>query len=386
MRAKWVAGAAVAVMISVTGCADTGQAVARPASSTGAPSTQQSPTRTTAAATATAPRTSAAGTVTAAGDPGTLTLAFGGDIHFEENLRPLARDPHGLDRLRSTLGAADLSMVNLETAITERGTRIGKEFHFRAPASALETLQSAGVDALAMANNHGVDFGPVGLRDTLAARAASPIPIVGIGANQDEAFSSATLTAKGVRVAVLSASQVYEMTLINWSADSSSPGIASASPRTRLVNAVRKARKTHDVVVVYLHWGLDYQKCPDGQSISTAEALEKAGADVIVGGHSHRVNGAGWMGDAYVDYGLGNFVWWRSNEPDSRTGVLTLSINVRKATAAKPAPGPLVSKAVWTPMLIGTDGIPKAASGADRTRLLGLWKQARSCAQLSASP
>lgn len=383
MRAWSLAGVAIAGIISVAGCADTGQAVARPASSTGVRATQQSAPRTTA--TATPPRTTAAGTTTAAGDPGTLTLAFGGDVHFEEYLRPLARDPHGLDRLRSTLGAADLSMVNLETAITERGTKIGKEFHFRAPASALETLQSAGVDALAMANNHGVDFGPVGLRDTLAARRASPIPIVGIGANQDDAFSSATLTAKGVRVALLSASQVYEMTLLNWSADASSPGIASVSPLTRLVSAVRKARRTHDVVVVYLHWGLDYQKCPDGQSVSTAQALEAAGADVIVGGHSHRVNGAGWMGNAYVDYGLGNFVWWRSSEPGSRTGVLTLSIDVKRV-AAKPHRGPLVRRAVWTPMLIGTNGIPQVASGADATRLQGLWEQARGCTGLTASP
>jgi len=384
MRAKWVAGAAVAVMISVTGCADTGQSVAQPAASAAVRATPRTAPRSTV--TPLSPPAAATRSPTAAGDPATLTLAFGGDVHFEEYLRPLARNPHGLDRLRSTLGAADLSMVNLETAITERGTKISKEFHFRAPASALDTLQSAGIDALAMANNHGVDYGSVGLRDTLAARRASPIPIVGIGANQDDAFSSATLTAKGVRVAVLSASQVYETTLVNWSAGASSPGIASSSPRTRLVNAVRKARRTHDVVVVFLHWGLDYQQCPDGQSVSTAEALEAAGADVVVGGHSHRVNGAGWMGNAYVDYGLGNFVWWRSHEPDSRTGVLTLSIDVARATAAKRLPGPLVAKAVWTPMLIGTDGIPQVASGSDAKRLLGMWKQARACSGLKAAP
>jgi poly-gamma-glutamate capsule biosynthesis protein CapA/YwtB (metallophosphatase superfamily) len=372
MRARWVAGIAVAGVTVVAGCADAGQSVARPTPLTGA--TSSAPTRT------------ATGTAPAKGDPRTLTLAFGGDVHFEDYLRAVARDPHGLDRLRSTLGAADLSMVNLETAITQRGTMIPKEFHFRAPASALDTLASAGVDALAMANNHGVDYGPVGLRDTLAAKHASPIPIVGIGANEDEAFAPATLSAKGVRVAVLSASQVYDTTLLNWSAGAHSPGIANSAPVTQLVAAVRKARRTHDVVVVFLHWGLDYQQCPDGQSVSTAAALEAAGADIVVGGHSHRVNGAGWMGDAYIDYGLGNFVWWRSHEPDSRTGVLTLSVDVKRATAAKRAPGPIVRKAVWTPMLIGADGIPKVASGADTTRLLGVWKQASRCAGLAASP
>ena len=333
---------AVASVMVVAGCADPGQACAPPTPSGGT----RAGTATTPVSAATAPSSTPARSATAtrpapgASDPGTLTLAFGGDVHFEDYLRPLARDPHGLDQLRSTLGAADLSMVNLETAITQRGTKIGKEFHFRAPATALETLASAGVDALAMANNHGVDYGPVGLGDTLAAKQASPIPIVGIGADQDEAFASATLTAKGVKVAVLSASQVYEMTLLNWSADADSPVIASSAPTTRLIAAVKKARRTHDVVVVYLHYGLDYQRCPDSQSFSTATALEAAGADIVVGGHSHRVNGAGWLGNAYVDYGLGNFVWWRSQEPDSRTGVLTLSVDVKRATAAKRTPWP----------------------------------------------
>ena len=371
----------VAGFMAVAGCADSGPGVA-PATP---PATTQ--TRAPASPTATRPTTGPApASDSVSGDPTTLTLAFGGDVHFEDYLQPLARDPHGLDRLRSTLGAADLSMVNLETAITQRGTKIPKEYHFRAPATALDTLASAGVDALAMANNHAADYGSVGLRDTLAAKKASPIPIVGIGADEGEAFAPATLTAKGVRVAVLSASQVSETTLLNWSAGAHSPGIASSARVTRLVDAVRKARQTHDVVVVYLHYGLDYQQCPDGQSVSTAAALEAAGADIVVGGHSHRVNGAGWMKDAYVDYGLGNFVWWRSREPDSRTGVLTLSVDVRRATASRRPPGPIVRKAVWTPMLIGADGIPGVASGADATRLLGVWKQASRCTGLTTCP
>ena len=381
-----MAGLAVAGVVGLTGCADAGQANARPTPSSGILGARTSPTTPRTSGSPSTPARTATGPGSGSSDPRTLTLAFGGDVHFEEYLQSVARDPHGLDQLRSTLGAADLSMVNLETAITGRGTKITKEYHFRAPASALDTLASAGVDALAMANNHAADYGAVGLQDTLAAKHASPIPIVGIGANQDEAYAPATLTAKGLRVAVLSASQVFDTTLLNWSAGAHSAGIASSAPDTRLVDAVRKARQTHDVVVVFLHWGLDYQQCPDSLSVSTAAALEAAGADIVVGGHSHRVNGAGWMGDAYVDYGLGNFVWWRSHEPDSRTGVLTLSVDVRRATTAKRSRGAIVRKAVWTPMLIGADGIPGVASGADATRLLGVWRQASRCSGLATSP
>lgn len=338
----------------------------------------------TPSATATPPSTPRPAPIPA--DPAVLTLAFGGDVHFEDYLRPLATDPHALDELQGTLGAADLSMVNLETAITGRGTEIGKEFHFRAPPSALVTLRNAGVDAVSMANNHGADFGKVGLADTLAAKRASPIPIVGIGATGAEAFAPATLTAKGLKVAVFGASQVHEMTLLNWSAVADSPGIASAAPATRLKTAVRKAAATHDVVVVFMHWGLDYQKCPDGESQSTASALEQAGADVIVGGHSHRVNAAGWMRRAYVGYGLGNFVWWRDHEPDSRTGVLTLGLDVAAAKRAGSRDSALVRRAVWTAMLIGSDGIPRVPAASDERRLRGLWEQSRGCSGLESRP
>jgi poly-gamma-glutamate synthesis protein (capsule biosynthesis protein) len=359
----------------LAGCAGTA-APAAPQEATRTTTTRV-PARGTTAAPPSAPRTA---------DARTLTMAFAGDVHFEDHLAPLARDPHGLEELRSTLGAADLAVVNLETAITERGTKIGKEFHFRAPASALQTVAGAGVDAVSMANNHGVDYGPVGLRDTLAAKRTSPIPVVGIGADEDEAFAPAVLRAKGLRVAVFGADQVFEMTLARYSAGPGKAGVASSTPVARLRAAVQRAANRYDLVVVFLHWGTDYQRCPDPLSVQTAQALEEAGADIIVGGHSHRVNGAGWLGRAYVDYGLGNFVWWRSHEPDSRSGVLTLSVDVAGARGTHPAAGPVVRRAAWTPMLVGRDGLPRVPGARDAKRLRRLWEQARSCTGLSAAP
>ena len=362
----------------LAGCAGTPAPAAQPSATSDATTAPGVPrTSTTAPRPTTTPRNV---------DPGTLTMAFAGDVHFEDYLAPLARDPHGLEALQTTLGAADLAVVNLETAVTERGTKIGKEFHFRAPASALETVAGAGVDAVSMANNHGVDYGPVGMRDTLAAKRTSPIPVVGIGADEDEAVAPAVLRAKGLQVALFGADQVFEMTLARYSAGPGKAGVASSSPVTRLRAAVQRAAAKYDLVVVFLHWGTDYQQCPDRLSVQTARALEDAGADIIVGGHSHRVNGAGWLGRAYVDYGLGNFVWWRSHEPDSRSGVLTLSVDVAAARATKRDAGAVVRDAVWTPMLIGSDGIPREPAPKDAKRLHRLWEQARLCTDLTGTP
>ena len=125
-----------------------------------------------------------------------LTMAFGGDVMFESHLRSLAYDEDSLSELKSTLGAADLSVVNVETALTERGTPWpGKPFTFRAPASALDAVAGAGVDAVTMANNHAFDYGDQGAEDTFAAKKNSPIPVVGIGRDEDEAYAPATLEA-----------------------------------------------------------------------------------------------------------------------------------------------------------------------------------------------
>ncbi|GAB4076219.1 CapA family protein [Nostocoides australiense] len=316
-----------------------------------------------------------------------VVLAFGGDIHFESYLAKLARDPAGLAALQKLWADADFRMANLETAITEGGTRVVKAFNFRAPASALTTLAGAGMSAMSLANNHGVDYGLDGLADTLAARANSPFPIVGIGADEADAFAPKIVDVSGLKVALLGASQVNEETLAQFSAGPGKPGIASSMPPTRLVDAVARVRAQADVVVVFMHWGMDYTDCPDQRSIDTSNALASAGADIVVGGHSHRINGAGWLGKSYIAYGLGNFVWWRATEPDSRTGILRLTVD--PALAKQPAAQrktTVVVDATWQPLLIGRDGIPATPPPADHDRLMDVWVAAGRCSGLTPTP
>lgn len=311
---------------------------------------------------------------TAAPEPVTLparsvSIAFAGDMMFEDHLRPLALNPDSLSELQSSLGAADLAVANLETSITDRGTPVpGKPFTFRTSASALDAVAGAGIDALTMANNHAFDFGDEGAADTLAAKENSPIPIVGIGRNEAEAYAPATLEAKGVKVAVLGASEVMEETLRYRSASADSAGIAAAAPQERLdrlVAEVRRAKENHDIVVVMMHWGLEAMHCPGDSAIATSKALEAAGADAIIGSHAHRVNGHGWVGDAYVHYGTGNFVYYLNRTEAGHTGVLTLNFEVPEKVveegAAKVGDGS-VTEAEWLPMLIGFDGVPRPAA------------------------
>jgi poly-gamma-glutamate synthesis protein (capsule biosynthesis protein) len=266
-------------------------------------------------------------------------------------------------------------MVNLETAITTRGTAERKDFTFRAPPSAFRALRAAGVDVVTQANNHGLDYGQVGLADSLAAAHAAHFPVVGIGKDATEAFHPWRTTVHGQRVAVIGATQVIDGNLIaSWTAGPGHPGLASAKDVPALLATVRTARRSADIVVVYLHWGTELHTCPNTQQHDLAPQLVAAGADVVVGSHAHVQLGGGYLGHSYVDYGLGNFVFYASGGGvTSRSGVLTLTVR-RHA----------VTKAVWTPAVIES-GVPIPLHGAAATAARRSWLALRSCTGLRAT-
>ena len=308
---------------------------------------------------------------TARGKP--VVLAFGGDVHFEGPLEQrLAGDAtRVLSPIAPILRSADIAVVNLETAVTNGGTPTAKAFTFRAPASAFAALRGAGVDVASMANNHGLDYGLAGLSDSLAAAKRYRFPVIGIGRDDARAYRPFRRTVNGQRIAVIGATQVLDDELISaWTAGPGKPGLASAKDVPRLVRAVRAARATSDTVVVFLHWGIELQQCPSADQRALAKHLVAAGADIVVGGHAHRVQGAGRMGGAVVDYGLGNFVWYGTSELSTQTGVLVVTVEGRHVLGYR-----------WVPARI-VDGVPRPVTGAERGRELANWRSLRGCTGL----
>jgi poly-gamma-glutamate capsule biosynthesis protein CapA/YwtB (metallophosphatase superfamily) len=309
------------------------------------------------------------------GEP--VTIAFGGDVHFEGVIGSrLAADPSTtLGPIASMLRRADLAVVNLETAITERGTPAPKDFTFRAPPSALSALKAAGVDVATMANNHGEDFGVVGLRDSLAAAREADFPVVGIGRDADEAYRPHLVTVKGQRIAVIGATQVLDSNLAAaWTAGDGKAGMASAYQEERLLAAVRAARASADTVIVDLHWGRELANCPIDRQRALAPKLVAAGADVVVGSHAHILLGGGYLRGAYVHYGLGNFVFYSRGGVTAQSGVLLLTTRGRAVTAAR-----------WVPAVI-SGGIPIPLEGGAADRAFDSWQSLRRCTGLSAKP
>ncbi len=296
-------------------------------------------------------------------------------MHFEDHLATLLDDPAtALAPIAPALRRPDVMMVNLETAITDRGSPEPKEYNFRAPPAALEALDAAGVDVASLGNNHAVDYGAVGLEDTLAAVRDSPVGVVGIGADAAAAFDPYVASVRGTRIAVLAATTLPDITASEWAAGPDRPGVAVALlPRPRLVPAIRAASEQADVVVVYLHWGDENVSCPYWRPRLHARVLAAAGADVVVGSHAHVLLGSGWLGDTYINYGLGNFLWY--SQASTSTGILTLTVR----------DGRVVSDS-FAPAYIEPDGRPRLLAGTARAEATAAWRELRGCTDLAARP
>ncbi len=316
------------------------------------------------------------------GDGQPVTFAFGGDVHFPAGTNlgdRLAADP--TDALGPTvpelLSGVDLSMVNLESALTD-GTcpdAQPKQYVFSAPQSALQAFRGAGVTLITEANNHGEDCGMPGLQTALAARTSSGYIILGIGQNAAQAFAPYDTTIHGQRIAIIAATQVIDSDLqAAWTATSTQPGLASAYDVNDIVAAVESARKWADTVVVYLHWGTELDACPNPLQEPLAQVLVQAGADIVIGTHAHVLLGGGYLGSAYVDYGLGNFAFYDNSPPENASGSLVIT-----------ATGRHIDQVTWRPAVI-VDDLPQPLAGDPATAALAAWNQARACTNVSPSP
>ena len=314
------------------------------------------------------------------GDGQSVTLGFGGDVHFAGVVgEKLASDPTTAlgNTIPQLFSGAQLRMVNLETVVTD-GTcpePQEKPYLFDAPASAITALKSAGINLVTEANDHGLDCGAQGLSQNLTIASKDGYPIIGIGNDAAQAFTPYRITIDGQRIAVIAATQVLPDNLMTaWTATATQPGVASAIDPTELVREVQQVRRTADTVIVYVHWGTETQACPNPQQEPLAQQLVRAGADVVIGSNAHVLLGGGFLGSAYVDYGLGNFAFYDDTAPETDSGSLIITAEGRHVTGA-----------IWRPATI-LAGLPQPLTGAPATAAIQSWNAARACTNLTATP
>ncbi len=272
------------------------------------------------------------------------TLLAGGDTLMELS-ESLDLDPFAW--IEPSLGSADLSLINVEMTISDRGAPRDKQFVFRAPPSAAQRIANGGVRVATLANNHAMDYGPDALADTIDLLEAAGVVTIGAGSNINEAFSYRVLSTEGgLRVAFVGASQIVPA---NFAAGPSTAGIASAHVGyvPRLLDSVRNAQAAADAVVVAIHWGVERNPCTIEKQRVLAQQLLDAGADAIIGHHPHVLQPVVFTGEKLVAFSLGNFIWEPRQSMGGETGVLQIDFD-----------GDTVINWVFHPHLTNADGVP----------------------------
>lgn len=266
-------------------------------------------------------------------DQETVTLGFVGDILLDDEYAIMASllsrgaaiengiSESTLARMRE----ADIMVINNEFPFTDRGTPTeGKTFTFRADTAAVSYLHDMGADVAILANNHIYDFGEVGLLDTLETLERAEIPGVGAGRNLEEASAPLYFIVNDMKIALVAATQIERLENPDTrGATENSAGVFRCLNPEKLYEVVAQAKQNSDFVIVYIHWGTEFQEQPDWAQTEQAPGLARAGADLIIGDHPHILQGIEYIEDTLVIYSLGNF-WFNSRTQD--TGMVQVAI------------------------------------------------------------
>ena len=278
------------------------------------------------------------------------TLLAAGDVLMNRT-EPAGIDP--FEGIEPPLASGDVAVVNVEMAISDRGTPVDKVFTFRAPSSAAQRIADAGIDVANLANNHARDYGAAALVDTIASLEDAGVVALGAGVNDVAAFRHRVLViGEAVTVAFVGVSRIVPL---SFPAGPDSPGIASDEEPERVLESVRIASGEADVVIAVVHWGIEVAACPSADQREFAQILFDAGADVVIGHHPHVLQSIEFVDGKLVAYSLGNFVWHPRWSITGETGVLQIDFV-----------GDRIAGWNFHPHLLDENGAPRPAEAGRR--------------------
>ena len=226
--------------------------------------------------------------------------------------------------VRHLIQEADLAIGTLNASISDYPPTTGcvPTFVLVGDARNATALAQAGFDVMSVATNHikncGLaNCGDRAFLDTLQnLRQAGVLP-VGAGNNLAEALLPVVITIQGVRFGIVSLGQIEPMTF----AGEETPGIAELNEE-HLRASIEAARQVSDVVIAMPHWGPEYSPNPNYYQLHFAQVAVEAGADLVVGNHTHVVQSVQELAGVQVFDGLGNFVFDQNWSRETQQGVI----------------------------------------------------------------
>ncbi len=253
-----------------------------------------------------------------------FTLCFAGDISLADDAVTTAKlqdNDNDLSQcispeLLKIMNEADLMCVNNEFTFSTNGSPLeGKTYTFRSNPERVMFLEEMGVDIALLANNHVYDYGEISLLDTLDTLNSAGIKYFGAGKNLEEAMSPVYFEIDGKTIAYVAASRAekYKKTP---QATEDSAGILRCYDPALFIEVIKEADANADFVIANVHWGTEYSTVLEEAQLTTGKQYIDAGADVIIGSHSHCLQGMEYYNGKPIIYSLGNY-WFNSETLDS---------------------------------------------------------------------
>jgi poly-gamma-glutamate synthesis protein (capsule biosynthesis protein) len=222
------------------------------------------------------------------------------------------------------MNQTDIFYINHEYCISDRGAPLsGKYYTFRAKPERMELLKQMGTDLVALANNHVFDYGKDALIDTTKLLQKAAIPYVGGGIDIEEAKRPVYFIVNGMKIGFVGASNAEKLRYTPQPTEDT-PGILRAYDTTEYNAVIQEASKNCDYLIAYIHWGTEDSNYLNSLQQSMGREFLNSGADIVVGGHPHVLQGMEYVDGKPIVYSLGDF-WF--NSETKYTGLLKLRIN-----------------------------------------------------------
>lgn len=253
-----------------------------------------------------------------------FTICFAGDINLDENwytTQFLNQQPGGIydcisQELVEVMQAADIMCLNNEFTYSTGGAPLPKKaYTFRADPERVEVLGQLGVDAVTLANNHVYDYGEEALLDTFTVLEEAGVPYFGAGRTLEEAMRPLYLEVEGKTVALVAASRA-EKNKMTPQATETQPGILRCYDTELFLQTIREGKENADFCIAFVHWGTEYSYDLERVQLDTGKEYLDAGADAVIGAHSHCLQGMEYYDGKPIIYSLGNY-WFNEKTLDT---------------------------------------------------------------------
>ena len=219
------------------------------------------------------------------------------------------------------LEEADITFCNLESPFYEEERQNGDRLVFGANPVTVEGLEYAGFDIVSLANNHFGDQGTDGMSFTIAHLSNNGIGYTGAGENEMTAREPFIIERNWVKFAFLGYNDVKSAIRKGYAASSDKPGFAVLT-EDNLIQDIQYVKERAHVVVVSIHWGVEYEETPTERQITYARLAIDSGASLVLGHHPHVIQPVEEYKGGYIFYSLGNFVFDQMWSEETRIGLI----------------------------------------------------------------